>query len=112
MDVKITHPETGKKHTVSIPDDHDGSRVKIEFPEERDADGNVTVERATAYTDGFDPAEKALAGERPVVPCPSCGAPQVLTASNFVCSACGAQNSIELKTSGESGDVADEVVAS
>lgn len=93
--VDVTHPETNEVSQITLPADHDGSRVKVEFP-----DG------ATTYTEGFDPAERALSGARPTVPCANCGAPQVLTQEAFTCSACGAQNRIELRASADTAEAA------
>lgn len=89
-EVTVVHPETGETQTIRVPADHDGSRIKVEFP-----GGGV------AHTEGFDPAERAVAGQRPVVPCGNCGAPQTLTQETFDCSACGARNSIALRAATE-----------
>ena len=98
--VQVKHPITGKTHDVRIPAKHDGSRVRVEFP-----DGEKT------WTDGWDPVERALSGERPVVPCAECGEPQTLTAPEFDCSACGAHNTIELKLASDAGNAKDRAIA-
>lgn len=91
---QIQHPDTGETHTVSLPDDHDGQRVKVEFP-----DG------AIAWTDGWDPAERALAGGQALIACGSCGAEQPF-AERFTCSACGALNALEMHVSRDVGEAA------
>ncbi len=91
-DVQVV-PVPGTDISIYVPSSHDGSKIKVELP-----DGSY------AYTDGFDPSERAIAGERPVVPCGNCGAPQTLVSNEFDCSACGAHNSIELRTSTDTGE--------
>jgi predicted RNA-binding Zn-ribbon protein involved in translation (DUF1610 family) len=89
---RATLSHGGEDHVVHVPADHDGSRIKVEFP-----DGQ------TAYIDGWDETERALQGERPVVACASCGARNVLTGTSFTCSACGVKNGVRVQTSSDAG---------
>ena len=101
VEVEVTHPVTGETHRIHVPANHDGSRIRVGFPEVRDENGTVVAAEAYGWTEGWDPVDRA--GSRPVVPCQNCGAPQVLTSESFDCSACGSRNTIELKLSSEQG---------
>lgn len=103
QEVEVQHPATGETHTIHVPADHDGSRIKVEFPEVRDDDGSVVTEAATGWIDGWDPNERALAGTQALVPCGTCGAPHPF-AERFTCSVCGAENRMQMVVSQDAGE--------